>query len=71
MLLAAAGAAGGVVATLTAGRVVSSLLYEARADDIRIVSAVVVVMFVVAMVASLAPAKRATTIEPLVALRGD
>jgi putative ABC transport system permease protein len=71
MLLAAVGAAGGVVATLAAGRIVGSLLYGVRADDIRIVLGVVAAVLAVATIASLVPARRATAVDPLVALRGD
>jgi putative ABC transport system permease protein len=71
MLVATAGAVGGVVATLAAARVVSSLLYGVSATDPRIVAGVVALLLVVAAIASLIPAKRATSIDPLVALRGE
>jgi putative ABC transport system permease protein len=71
MLVATAGPVGGVVATLAAARVVSSLLYGVSATDPRIVAGVVALLLVVAAIASLIPAKRATSIDPLVALRGE
>jgi putative ABC transport system permease protein len=71
MLLAVAGAAIGVVATLAVARVVASLLYGVSATDPRIVASVVALLLVVAAVASVIPARRATAIDPLVALRAD
>ena len=71
MALATIGAVAGVVATLAAGRLINALLYGTRASDPRIAIAVVAVMLVVAAIASLVPARRATGIDPLAALRGD
>jgi putative ABC transport system permease protein len=69
--LAGIGAACGVVATLALGRIVGTVLYGVRADDFRILTGVVTTMLLVATMASLVPATRATTSDPLVALRGD
>jgi putative ABC transport system permease protein len=71
MRLAAVGAAVGIVAILTAARVVASVLYGVSANDPRILTGVVALMLLVAALASVIPARRATGIDPLVALRCD
>jgi ABC-type antimicrobial peptide transport system permease subunit len=71
LMIAVIGTAVGVTATLAVARVIAALLYGVGANDPRIVMAVIAVMLAVSAVASFIPAQRATTIDPLGALRGD
>jgi ABC-type lipoprotein release transport system permease subunit len=54
---------------LVLARSVSSLLYGLEATDALTISAAVVVFFVVAATASYLPARRASRVDPMVALR--
>ncbi len=67
--VAAVGAALGAVAGLVAGRVLSSLLYGVSPRDPLVLFAAVLVPVVVAAVASYLPARRASRVDPVVALR--
>ena len=67
--VAAIGAALGAVAGLVAGRVLSSLLYGISPRDPLVLFAAVLVPVVVAAVASYLPARRASRVDPVVALR--
>jgi putative ABC transport system permease protein len=49
----------------------ASILYGVSASDPRIVTSVVALVILVAALASLIPARRATAIDPFAALRGD
>ncbi|HXM34335.1 MAG TPA: FtsX-like permease family protein, partial [Pyrinomonadaceae bacterium] len=69
MSLALIGAAVGVAGAYATTRVMSSLLFGVAPTDLATITAVVVVLVVVAFVACLIPARRATKIDPLVALR--
>jgi predicted lysophospholipase L1 biosynthesis ABC-type transport system permease subunit len=71
LVVAAAGTLVGMAATFAAGRIIQSLLYGVGAYDPRTVATVVAVMFVVAVAASLIPAQRATSIDPLDTLRAE
>jgi ABC-type lipoprotein release transport system permease subunit len=48
---------------------VSSLLYGLKPTDLLTISAAVILLFVVAAVASYLPARRAAHVDPMVALR--
>jgi len=69
--LATVGAAVGVVAAFLATRTLSSLLFGVSARDPITFAAVPLVFLVVAIVASSAPAWRATRVNPVRALRED
>jgi len=69
--VAALGAALGALAGLVAGRVLSSLLYGVSPRDPLVLFAAVVVPVVVAAVASYLPARRASRVDPVIALRHE
>ncbi|HVS83936.1 MAG TPA: ABC transporter permease [Pyrinomonadaceae bacterium] len=69
MSLALMGAAFGVAGAFATTRVMSSLLFGVAPTDLATFTAVVVVLVVVAFVACYIPARRATKVDPLVALR--
>jgi predicted permease len=63
------GAVLGLGGAYVATRVMSSLLFGVTPTDLATFIAVPLVLFVVALVASLVPARRATKVDPLIALR--
>lgn len=63
------GMAIGVVAALGLMRLLRGLLYEVQTSDLGTFAIVVGTLFVVALLASYIPARRATRVDPLVALR--
>jgi len=69
MRLASIGLALGLVGALAATRLLSSLLYRVRPTDTITFTAVSVILLVVALMASYLPARRATRVDPMVALR--
>ena len=70
LVLAAAGVAIGVGMSLVTTRLMSSLLFGVSAADPLIFAFVPVVLVVVAAIASALPARRATGLSPIEALRG-
>jgi predicted permease len=64
-----AGLAVGIAGALVAGRILSSLLFQVSARDPMIIGGVAVVLLAVSVVAALAPARRATRVDPMNALR--
>jgi len=68
--LAAFGAALGVGGALVLSRVLTTLLYGIGATDPRTFVAVPIVLCVVALGASYVPARRATRVDPVLAMRG-
>ena len=69
--LGLAGCAIGAVAAVFATRLMSSLLFEVDALDPVVLVLAAVSILLLALVASLVPARRAASIEPLEALRTE
>jgi len=69
MSLVLVGAVIGLAGAYAATRVMSSLLFGVTATDLATFIAVPAMLFIVALVASLVPARRATKVDPLIALR--
>ena len=69
LTMALAGIAVGVVAALGLMRLLRSLLFEVQTTDAATFAFVVSVLFLVALFACYLPARRATKVDPLVALR--
>jgi ABC-type antimicrobial peptide transport system permease subunit len=67
----AAGIAAGIVIALAASRLLEGLLFEVSPRDPMVLAAGSVLLLTVAIVASLAPAVRATRVDPMLALRSD
>jgi putative ABC transport system permease protein len=71
MAVAGAGAVAGLVAALATSRVIAKLLYEVSpADPISLIGASAVLLLV-ALVAAYIPARQATRVDPVTALRAD
>ena len=71
LLLAAAGLAISVPAALSASRLVKSFLFETRPNDPGTLVLASAVLVVAAILAGYAPARRASRIDPLAALRHE
>ncbi len=71
MLLVGIGLVAGVAGAIAAGRVLASYLYDTRPTDPLILLAVGALFLVAGLMACLGPAWRATTIDPLTALRTE
>ncbi|MCC7241936.1 MAG: ABC transporter permease [Acidobacteria bacterium] len=65
------GAFAGVALSPALGGVMSSLLFEVRPGDPMVVGGIGIAIFVVALVAAWAPARRAARVDPLTALRDE
>ena len=70
-VLAAAGVVIGTAGALALSRFLSAFLYEVSPRDPRVFVAAPILLLVVAMVATLGPALRATRVDPLTALREE
>jgi putative ABC transport system permease protein len=71
MVLVAIGLAVGLVAALVLGRLLASQLYAVSASDPATFAIVALLLLAVTLAASWIPARRATRVDPLVALRYD
>jgi predicted permease len=71
MALALAGAAAGIGAALLAGRLIADLLFGVRPQDPATLATVTASLCAVALAACYLPARRATRVDPLVALRNE
>ena len=69
--LVAVGLAAGLLGSLAAGRAIKSLLYGVSPADPLVLAAVVALLLIVAGVASWVPARRASKVDPMVALRAE
>jgi ABC-type antimicrobial peptide transport system permease subunit len=69
LLLVGMGVAIGVPLARALARSVSSMLYGLKPTDSLTISAAVVLLFVVAATASYLPARRASRVDPMAALR--
>ena len=70
-VLIGAGVAIGVAGSLAMGSVMQGLLFQVSPRDPMTMTAIAVLLTVVAVVASIVPARRATRVDPLVALRTE
>ena len=69
--LAVMGLALGLVGTLAGGKLVRSLLYGMEPTDPLTLAVVAMVLLGIALIAALLPARRATKVDPMIALRAD
>ena len=71
LLLVGIGGVIGLVGAYAAKNVLKSFLFEVTPTDFTVFVAVPVLLFLVALVACVIPARRATKVDPLVALRHE
>ena len=70
-VLVTVGVVAGVAAGAAGSRLVRSMLFETTVNDTATLVVVPLLLVIVAGVASLAPARRAARVDPIIAIRGD
>jgi putative ABC transport system permease protein len=71
LTLTGIGAAIGVAGTLAGGRLIAGLLFDTRATDPMTLAAVVALTMTSAVAAGVVPARRAMSVDPMIALRNQ
>ena len=71
MRLTAIGLAAGVIASLALTRFLAGMLYGVRPTDPATLAAVTVLLGTITLLACYIPARRATTVDPMTALRHE
>jgi ABC-type antimicrobial peptide transport system permease subunit len=71
VLLVGIGSVVGLAAALVASRYLKRLLYDVSASDLGTYAAVLGAIGIAAMIAAWVPARRAASVDPMVALRTD
>jgi putative ABC transport system permease protein len=71
MLPIAAGVIAGVGGSVASGRLLQEFLYQVRPGDPQVIAIIVVLLIGVGLMASWLPARRAASIDPMVALRDE
>jgi ABC-type antimicrobial peptide transport system permease subunit len=66
-----AGVIVGVGGSLATGRLLREFLYQVRPGDPQVIGSIVMLLIGVGLLASWLPARRAASIDPLVALRDE
>ena len=69
VVLASVGIVAGVIVSAATASMMASLLYGVHPHDLRVFLAVPLLLFAVAVLASYLPARRATKVDPMVAIR--
>jgi putative ABC transport system permease protein len=69
--LAAIGLGAGLAAALVLTRLLSRILFDVKPFDLPTYAAVSAILFAVALVAALVPARRASAVDPITALRQE
>jgi predicted permease len=71
VILTAAGLGVGVVCTLLLGRFMQGFLFGVQATDVRVLSASIIALGCISLLASYIPARRATLVDPMISLREE